>query len=211
VTRRGALPVRPLPLALSGVLGVGAALVVACGGGSKLLPAQNASQLRSDFDAVAAAVSTGSCDTALKSAVAATGTDIAALPSTVDPRLTASLQSGVRTLTNRAAVECKQQSTTSTTTTTDTTPTVTQTTQTQTNTTPTQTSTTQTQTNTTPTQTNTTPTDTTPTDTTPTGATVPIVPDNGGGTPAPNGQTGQVRTSAGGATGAGGTGFGGGN
>ncbi len=210
MTRLGALPVRPLPLALSGVLGVGAALLVACGGSSKLIPAQNASQLRSDFDAVAAAVGAGSCDTALKSAVAATGTDIAALPSTVDPRLTASLQSGVRTLTTRAATECKQQSTTSTTTT-DTTPTVTQTTPTQTNTTPTQTNTTPTQTNTTPTQTNTTPTDTTPTDTTPTGATVPIVPDNGGGTPAPNGQTGQVRTGPGGATGAGGAGFGGGN
>jgi hypothetical protein len=216
VTRLRALRGRPLQLALSGVLGAGAALLVACGSSSSLIPADNASRLNSDFDAVAAAVANGSCDQALKTAVAQTGSDLAALPPTVDPRLASALQDGVRTLTTRAAVECTPQTTT-TQTNTNTTP-VTTTTDTNTNpttnTTPTDTTTTQTNTTTTPTTT--TPTDTqTGTTTTPPPTTTPTTtgpaPDNGGGTPAPNGQTGQVGLGTGSATAAGGTGYGGGN
>jgi hypothetical protein len=168
------------------VLGVGAALLVACGGTTKLIPAQNASQLTTDFDLVASAVAAGHCGPTLTTAIAQTRSDLASLPTTIDPRLASALQAGARTLTQRAQVECTQQSTTTTPTTTTPT-TTTPTTTTPTTTTPT--TTTPTITLTTPTTT--TPTTTTPTDTTTTGSTPTTpVPDNGGGTPAPNGSTG---------------------
>jgi hypothetical protein len=180
---------RALGLGLAGLLGVGAALLVGCGSNAKLIPAQNASQLTTDFDLVASAVAAGHCGPTLTTAIAQTRTDLASLPSTIDPRLASALQAGARTLTDRAAVECTQQSTTTATTPTTTTPTTA--TSTSPNTTPTTTTpTTTTPTTSTPTTstpTTSTPTVTTPPDTTPT---TPL-PDNGGGTPAPNGQNGQ--------------------
>ncbi len=189
MSRRGRRPGRQLTLGLAGVLGVGAALLVGCGTKSKLIPAQNASQLTTDFDLVASAVAAGNCGPTLTTALDQTRTDLAALPPTIDPRLASAIQAGAAKLTARATVECAQQTTTTSTTPTNTTPTTTNTTPT--NTSPTTTNTTPT--NTTPTTTNTTPTTTptttTPTDTTPT--TTGPVPDNGGGTPAPGaGSTG---------------------
>lgn len=197
MTRRGGSPrLRPLQIGFAGALGIGAALLVACGGSAKLIPAGNASQLKADFDAVATEVATGSCAAGLQAAVARTQTDLEALPATLDPRLAAALQTGFRTLTSRAGSECKPQKTSTTptnTTPTNTTPTNTNTntnttnTNTQTNTTPTNTNT---DTNTTPTDTTPTDTNTTPTDTntTSTDSTSTVVPGTGGGTPAPNSQ-----------------------
>jgi hypothetical protein len=208
-------PPAPLRLGLAGLLGAGAALLVACGAGSgagsaALIPASNAGQLKSDFAAVASASSSGSCFQVIKNVVRARS-DLAALPATLDARLRSTLKNGVDALSQRAQVECKQQSTTTTPTTTATTPT-TPTTTTSTNTNPT--TTTNTNTNTTTTNTTTTDTQSTPTDTTGTGTstgpgttptgTTTSPPDNGGGTPAPNGQLGQVVPSDG-AAGAGGT------
>ena len=196
MSRRGRWPGRQLKLGLAGILGVGAALLVACGGSSKLIPAQNASQLTTDFDLVASAVAAGNCGQTLTTALDQTRTDLAALPPTIDPRLASALQAGAAKLTSRAAVECTQQQTTTTPTTTTTTPTTTTptTTTTTTNTTPTTT------TPTTTTPTTTTPTTTTPTDTTSTSTTT--TPDNGGGTPAPSG--GSAGNTAGGTPGGGG-------
>jgi hypothetical protein len=199
---------RPLQLGLAGALGVGAAVLVSCGGSSKLIPAQNATQLKADFDAVAAAVASGGCNQDLKTIVAQTRRDLASLPPTLDPSLARTLGSGVNTLASRATVECKSQTTQTTPTNTNTSPTTNTNTAPTTNTTTTTTPTTPTTTSTTPT----TPTDTTPTTPTDTGpATTPTtVPNIGGGTPAPNGQSGQVRLGGGaGSSGAGGT-FGGG-
>lgn len=205
----GSPRVRPLQISLAGAVGVGAALLVACGGSSKLIPAGNASQLKSDFDAVASEVASGSCDNGVKAAVAKTQTDLDALPTTLDPRLASALHTGFRTLTARANSECKTQTTSTgptNTTPTTSTPTNTHTnTNTQTNTTPTDTNT---GTNTTPTDTNPTDTNTTPTDTNPTststGTTSTGIPGTGGGTPAPNGQ-GSTGLSGSGGTPGGGT------
>jgi hypothetical protein len=179
-------------LALASVLGVGAALLVACGSGSStLIPAGNAGPLQSDFDAVASSVASGDC-TDTKSEVQKTQQDLAGLPGTINPQLLETLTTGVQTLAARAATECKQNATTATTTTGQTsTPTQTQTdTNTDTNTTPTDTNTQPTDTNTQPTDTN---TDTQPTDTnTGPATTVPqtTVPGTGvGGTQAPGSQT----------------------
>jgi uncharacterized membrane protein YgcG len=171
---------RPLQLGLAGALGTGAALLVSCGGGSALIPAQNASQLKADFDAVAAAVASGGCDQDLKTIVTQTRRDLAALPPTLDPSLERTLRSGVNTLATRAAVECKSPTTPTTPTNTATTPT-------------------------TPTDTG----PTISTDTSPPTTQITI-PDNGGGTPAPNGQSGQSRFGGGGASSGAGGALGGG-
>jgi hypothetical protein len=167
----------PLRLGLASVLGVGAALLVACGSGtSALIPAGSAGPLQSDFDAVQSSVAAGDCpDT--KTEVQKTQDDLAALPGTVNPQLLQTLTTGVQTLAARATTECRQNATTPTTTTgptTDSTPTDTNT-NTDTNTTDTNTDTQPTDTNTEPTDTNT-DTDTQPTDTnTQPATTVPIV------------------------------------
>jgi hypothetical protein len=197
VTRRGGSRCRTLQLGLAGILGAGAALLVACGSNSALIPATDASQLKSDFDAVATEVSNGNCGAGVTAAVAAVRSDLSALPATVDARLLSALRTGVGTLSARAASECKTRTTSTGTTSTNTTSTNTNTGTTNTNTTTTNTNT---NTNTNTTNTDTTPTDTTPTDTTPTDTTstptdttpANTVPATGGGTPAPNGQTGQV-------------------
>ncbi|MGI8803565.1 MAG: hypothetical protein ACR2KV_15610 [Solirubrobacteraceae bacterium] len=189
----------PLPLVLAGALGVGAALLVACGASSTaLIPAGNAGQLKSDFGAVAGA----SCGQALTDAVAQTRSDLAALPATLDARLRQSLENGVRTLTTRAPAQCTQSTPTNTTTTNTNTNTTT-TSSTPTNTTTT--SSTPTNTNTGTTTTSSTPTNTTTTSSTPTDTTggtqgTPTVTTPSGGTTAPQGQSGQVDP-----TGAGGT------
>jgi hypothetical protein len=163
---RGRLLLRIL---VTGLLGISAALLVACGGSGKgLIPTANAGPLQSDFEAVAQAAESGegSC-TATEAAIAKTESDFAALPSSVDKGLRKTLSAGIANLRHRALALCAQPLPQSTTTTS--TPTTTTSTQT--------TPTTTTRTETTPT-TPTTPTPTTPTATTP-----------GGGTPAPGSES----------------------
>jgi cytoskeletal protein RodZ len=177
---------RLIRLLCAGLLGVFAALLVACGSSGKgLIPAANAGPLKSDFEAVAQAAQSGegSC-TATEAAIEKTETDFAALPSTVDSGLHKTLSLGIANLRRRALALCVEPlpQTTSTTKTTPTTSTSTQTT-------PTTTST-----NTETTSTSTTPTTSTPTATTP-----------GGGTPAPgNESTPGASSGPGGGTGIGG-------
>jgi hypothetical protein len=183
---RGNLRLRVL---LAGLLGMSAALLVACGGSGKgLIPTANAGPLQSDFEAVAQAAESGegSC-TATEAAIEKTESDFAALPATVDAGLRKTLNVGIANLRRRALALCAQPLPQSTSTTkTSTTPT----TATSTQTAPTTTTTTHTETSPTPT----TPTPTTPTATTP-----------GGGTPAPgSGSEPGVSNGPGGGTGIGG-------
>jgi hypothetical protein len=176
---RGHLHLRIL---LAGLLGVSAALLVACGSSGKgLIPAANAGPLQSDFEAVAQAAQSGEGNcAATEAAIGKTVQDFAALPTTVDAGLRNTLSKGIANLRRRALALCTQPLpqttvTTSTPTTTTSTPT----------------------TPTTSTHTETTSTPTTPTPTTPT-ATTP-----GGGTPAPGNEPG-VSNGPGGGTGIGG-------
>jgi cytoskeletal protein RodZ len=178
---------RLIRLLCAGLLGVFAALLVACGGSGKgLIPAANAGPLKSDFEAVAQAAQSGegSC-TATEAAIEKTETDFAALPSTVDSGLHKTLSLGIANLRRRALALCAQplpQTTSTTKTTTPTSPTNTQTTPT-----------------TTSTHSETTATSTTPPTSTPT-ATTP-----GGGTPAPGSESAPGASSGpGGGTGIGG-------
>ena len=179
---------RLIRLMLAGLLGVSAALLVACGSSGKgLIPTANAGPLQSDFEAVAQAAESGegSC-TATEAAIEKTESDFAALPAAVDAGLRKTLSVGIANLRHRALALCAQPlpQTTSTTKTSTTPPT---TTSTQTAPAPT---TTHTETTTTPT----TPTVTTPTATTP-----------GGGTPAPGRESEPgVSSGPGGGTGIGG-------
>ncbi|MGP0103228.1 MAG: hypothetical protein ACLPUT_16600 [Solirubrobacteraceae bacterium] len=179
---RAALHIRIVRLALAGLLGIAAALLVSCGGSSgKLIPVADAGPLQSDFETVAldAESGNGNCSTT-ESAILKTEQDFDALPASVDTGLRDTLRQGIENLRARALALCVQPlvQTTPTTTTPKTTPT-----------TPT----------TTPTTTPaTTPTSTVPT-TTPTGTTP------GGGTPAPG--AGETSPGTGGAPG-GGTGAG---
>jgi hypothetical protein len=179
---------RSIRLLCAGLLGVSAALLVACGSSGKgLIPSANAGPLQRDFEAVAQAAQSGegSC-TATEAALEKTESDFAALPATVDAGLRKTLSVGIANLHHRALALCAQQFPQVTSTTKTSTPT---TTTTSTQTTPT----------TTPTHTETTTTPTTTTPTTPT-ATTP-----GGGTPAPGNESQPGASSGpGGGTGIGG-------
>jgi len=181
---RGHLHLRIL---LAGLLGVSAALLVACGSSGKgLIPSANAGPLQSDFEAVAQAAQSGegSC-TATEAAIAKTETDFAALPATIDSGLHKTLSLGIANLRRRALALCAQPLPQTTSTTKTTTPT----TATSTQTTPTTTST---------------PTETTATSTTPTPS-APTATTPGGGTPAPGSESSPGASSGpGGGTGIGG-------
>jgi hypothetical protein len=179
---------RSIRLLCAGLLGVSAALLVACGSSGKgLIPSANAGPLQRDFEAVAQAAQSGegSC-TATEAALEKTESDFAALPATVDAGLRKTLGVGIANLHHRALALCAQQFPQVTSTTKTSAPT---TTTTSTQTTPT----------TTPTHTETTTTPTTTTPTTPT----PTTP--GGGTPAPGNESQPGASSGpGGGTGIGG-------
>jgi hypothetical protein len=160
----------PLPrLALAGLLGVAAALLVSCGSsGNGLIPSGNAGPLQNDFQAVAQAAENGngSC-AATETAIRNTEQDFRALPATVDQGLRSRLAQGITNLRKRALEVCVQPLAQATTT----------------SATPRSTTSTQTKTaTTTPTVAQTTPTQTTPTTSTPT-TSVP-----GGGVQAPQGE-----------------------
>jgi uncharacterized membrane protein YgcG len=155
---------RAFKLVAAALLGVAAALLVACGSSSTgLIPAASAGPLQTDFEAVAQAAQSGNGNClATESALGKTEQDFLALPSAVDAGLRRRLREGIANLHKVALAMCAQSSATATTATTQTTTTPTTTTQT----TPTTTTTTNTNT-TAPTTTTTTP------------------PNNGGGTLAP--------------------------
>ncbi len=188
-----------LRILLAGLLGVSAALLVACGGSGKgLIPSANAGPLQSDFEAVAQAAQSGEGNcTATEAAIEKTETDFADLPSTVDAGLHKTLVVGISNLRRRALALCAQPLPRTTSTTKTSAPTTTTSTQT-TPTTPTHTETT-----TTPT----TPTATTPTATTPGGGTAaPGSESVPGASSGPGGGTGIGGESGSGAGGAGGSG-----
>ena len=187
----------PLRVSLAAVLGVGAALLVACGASSsQLIPAGNAGPLQSDFDAIASSVRGGDC-VATKQGVQQAQQDLAALPGTVNARLLATLTTGVRTLAARAGTECRQNAAALTTSV----PTQTQTQSTNTSSTPTNTNT---NTQTTNTNTQTTDTNTQTTNTNPSTTPATTVPDSTGGPPTGVGGAqapGQSQSSSSGASG----------
>ncbi len=150
-----------------GLLGLGAAVLVACGDTNGLIAGGDADALKGDLDQVAAAVRDGKCQEAGQ-ALQRARDDFASLPSDVDPGIRSKLAAGLANLADQVPPECAEnaakQNTTTQPTQTETTPT---------ETTPTET----TPTETTPTET--TPTETAPTQTTPT-ETAPPPPDSGG-------------------------------
>ncbi|HEV3093226.1 MAG TPA: hypothetical protein VGY30_01785 [Solirubrobacteraceae bacterium] len=158
-------PARPIKFLAAALLGVAAAVLVACGSsGTGLIPAASAGPLQSDFEAVAQAAQSGNgnCLTT-ESKLGKTEQDFLALPASVDAGLRRRLHEGIANLRKVALAMCAQPSAGATTTTpTTTAPTTTP--------------------STTTTTTTTTPTTTTPT--TPT-TTTTTPPNNGGGTPAP--------------------------
>lgn len=167
---------------LAGLLGVAAALLVACGSSSgKLIPVADAGPLQSDFETVAQAAEAGNGNcAATEAAILTTEQDFNALPTGVDSGLRNTLRQGIDNLRSHALALCAQPlaQATATSTTAKTTPSTT----------------TSTSATTTPTTTETVTTPTTP-PTTP-----PSTPGAGGGTPAPG--VGEAAPGAGG-TGAG--------
>jgi hypothetical protein len=145
---------RALVMVAVAALGGASSLLVGCGsGGDKLIPPGNANALTSDLDAIASAVTRGSC-TAASSKLTDLRSAMKHLPASVDPALRDKLENGYALLSRRALKDCRAH----------TTPTTTATIPTTTETTPT--TTTQTTTVTVPSTTTTTPTTTTPTTTT---------------------------------------------
>jgi hypothetical protein len=123
---------------LAGGLGFTAAFVVACGGSTGLLTADQGSTLSSRLDAVSKAVSSGDCSAAT-SAANAFNTAVGNLPPSVSTKLVQNLGDGAQTVEQLAAKDCasatKSSSSTSTSSTTSTQPTTTTTTATNTPTT----------------------------------------------------------------------------
>jgi hypothetical protein len=116
---------------LAGGLGFTAAFVVACGGSTGLLTADQGSTLSSRLDAVSKAVSSGDCSAAT-SAANAFNTAVGNLPPSVSTKLVQNLGDGAQTVEQLAAKDCasatKSSSSTSTSSTTSTQPTTTTTT-----------------------------------------------------------------------------------
>jgi predicted phosphodiesterase len=104
------MTMRVTRLLLAALLGVGAAVLAACGGtGNGLIPTGNASYLESDFQAVAQAAlqGSGSC-AATESAIEKTERDLRSLPSSVNAGLRRHLQEGTTNLATRARKVCAQ-------------------------------------------------------------------------------------------------------
>jgi hypothetical protein len=161
-----------LPYLLALLLGVGAALLAACGQGTRGgIPAADASSLNRELEGVRSGVADGHCGQ-LATQLRAIDTRVDRLPRSVDPKLVQALRDGADRLQRRAVSECNTNSLPADTAT-QTTPTVTETTTAPDTTTQPDTTTTPTPTDTTPTPTDTTPT---PTDTLPPVPTEPPPP-----------------------------------
>ena len=163
---------RLLPYLVAGLLGVGTAALVACGEQrGDLIPGGNAEDLTSALDDVQQAVDDGDCDAAARALSQARGA-LVNLPESVNDRLAARLEEGIRNLEQIAPERCAEQETQTETVPTTSEPTQTETTPTE----PTEPDTTTTE----PTQTDTT-TEPTPTDTEPTTAEPAPPADTSGG------------------------------
>jgi hypothetical protein len=171
---------------LTAMLGVAAALLVACGSSTgKLIPVADSGPLQGDFETVAQEAESGNGDcSATETALAKTEQDFNALPGSVDSGLRDTLRQGIDNLRKRALALCAQPLAQNTATSTTSKPSTT----TSTGTAPTPTTTPST----------TTPTTTTPTNPTPTPPATP-----GGGTPAGPGEATPGIGSEQGGTGAG--------
>jgi hypothetical protein len=108
---------RLLPLLLAALLGVGAAVLVACGSsGTGLIPAASAGPLVSDFQAVERAAQAGNGESeATEAALSTTEHDFHLLPSSIDAGLRGRLAEGIRQLRATALEMCAQPAATSTT------------------------------------------------------------------------------------------------
>jgi cell division protein FtsN len=130
---------RILPFVLAALLGVGAAVLAACGaGGDGTIPAASASDLKREIDDVRKAVDDDRCEE-VTGQVRQVDEGIDDLPPTVDDQLRNSLRDGVNRLLSAARDECDDTPTETTTTeTTETVPeeTTTETVPTETETTP---------------------------------------------------------------------------
>ncbi len=105
---------RPLPYLLALALGVGAALLVACGGGTKAgFPPAIAGDLKSQIEDVQQAVDDGRCED-VSSQLRQVDDGIDDLPETVDARLRQSLRDGSDALRRTAVSECGESETTTT-------------------------------------------------------------------------------------------------
>jgi hypothetical protein len=158
----------PLPHLIALLCGFLAAAAVGCGDRSNLIPAQRASDLTSQLDAIKSAIDAGRCD-GLSARVKAFHDDATSLDPAVDRRLRTRLREGANSLQDNAVDDCQAAAAEQTQTqTTDTTPETTPTETVPTTTTPTtvQTETTPTappETTTAPPSTATPPSDQTPT------------------------------------------------
>jgi hypothetical protein len=175
-----------LRVQLAAMLGVAAALLVACGSSNgKLIPVADSGPLQGDFETVAQAAESGNGDcSATETALAKTEQDFNGLPGSIDSGLLDTLRQGIENLRKRALALCAQPLAQNT----------------ATSTTPKQSTTTSTSTAITPatTPSTTTSTNTVPPNTTPT---TPASP--GGGTPAGPGEATPGIGSEQGGTGAG--------
>jgi hypothetical protein len=171
---------------LAAMLGIAAALLVACGSSNgKLIPVADSGPLQGDFETVAQAAESGNGNcSATETALAKTEQDFNGLPGSVDSGLLDTLRQGIENLRKRALALCAQPLAQNT----------------ATSTTPKPSTTTGTSTATTPATTPTATTPTTPIPTTPT-PTTPATP--GGGTPAGPGEATPGIGSEQGGTGAG--------
>lgn len=114
---------RTLPCLLAALLGVGAALVTACGSGSDSgIPSANASGLKSQINDVSQAVEDGRCSD-VPGQLRQVDEGIDDLPPSTDDQLVTNLRDGADTLRTLAAEECD--ATPTETTPTETTPTAT--------------------------------------------------------------------------------------
>jgi outer membrane biosynthesis protein TonB len=138
---------RPVRYLLALALGVGAALLVACGAATKGgIPSASAGDLKSQIEDVRQAVDDGRCED-VSGQLRQVDDSIDDLPATVDERLRQSLRDASNTLRRTAVSECSEGETTTATTTTET---ATQPVQTQTQTVPPETATVPPETTTTP-------------------------------------------------------------
>jgi hypothetical protein len=108
----GALRRRGTALALSGALGVAAALLVSCGSSAKLIPVANSEPLQADFEEVArdAEAAHGDCG-ATEASLRKAEHDLANLPSSVDAGLRKRLGEGLSRLRSDAQELCATPST----------------------------------------------------------------------------------------------------
>jgi hypothetical protein len=110
--RSGSRRRRAPALALSGALGVAAALLVSCGSSGKLIPVANSEPLQADFEEVArdAEAAHGDCG-ATEASVRKVEHDLANLPSSVDAGLRRRLGEGLTKLRADALEVCATPST----------------------------------------------------------------------------------------------------